>query len=61
MEAYIIKSDGLGRVLLPKKVREDLGIEANSKVSLSLEGNKLIVKPLPKRCEVCGSEILHSK
>ena len=38
------KVDDLGRVVLPKEMRDSLGIESNDKVSIEREGNKIIVK-----------------
>ena len=39
----IIKLDDKGRLVIPKAVREMLGIEHKGKVELRLNGNKLIV------------------
>lgn len=37
--------DAKGRIVLPKAFREDLGLEAGSKVRLSLQGNRIILTP----------------
>lgn len=38
------KVDDLGRVVLPKEMRDSLGIEDNDKVSIEKEGSKIIIK-----------------
>ena len=38
------KVDNLGRVVLPKEMRDSLGIEEDEKVSIEKEGNKIIIK-----------------
>ena len=47
--------DSLGRIVLPMKYRNKLGMKNKSKVSLSLEGNSIIITPITKRCALCGS------
>lgn len=37
------KVDDLGRVVLPKEMRDSLGIEDNEKVSIEREGSKIII------------------
>lgn len=39
----IIKLDDKGRLVIPKAIREMMGIEHKGKVELRLNGNKLIV------------------
>lgn len=38
------KVDDLGRVVLPKEMRDSLGIENNDKVSIERDGNEIIIK-----------------
>lgn len=40
----IIKIDKLGRIVIPKGVREILNINANEKLILNLEDDKIIIK-----------------
>lgn len=39
----IIRLDDKGRLVIPKAVREMMGIEHKGKVEIRLDGNKLIV------------------
>jgi len=39
----IIRLDEKGRMIIPKAVREMMGIEHKGKVEIRLDGNKLIV------------------
>ena len=38
------KMDGLGRLVIPKEMRDRLGIEENDTVSIENEGDKIIIK-----------------
>ena len=38
------KVDDLGRVVLPKEMRESLGIGVNEKISIEREGDEIIIK-----------------
>ncbi len=35
-----------GRVIIPKKIRDKLNLREGKKLSIELEGNKIILKPL---------------
>ena len=37
------KIDGLGRVVLPKEIRTQLGIQTNDMLNIELKGNKIII------------------
>ena len=55
------KVDKLGRIVLPIGYRDRLGLSENSKVSVSISGNELIITPLEKKCAICGKkEDLHT-
>ena len=43
-----IRTLGKGQVVLPKAVRERLGISVGSRLLLRVEGGKIVLKPLPK-------------
>lgn len=51
---YVVKMSKHGRISLPRKVRKPLAIEPNSEVSISFEGNRLILKKHVLRCLVTG-------
>ncbi len=37
--------DAKGRIMLPKRLRDTLGLDVGSRVRLSLEGNRIVVAP----------------
>ncbi|MEM8526374.1 MAG: AbrB/MazE/SpoVT family DNA-binding domain-containing protein [Bacteroidota bacterium] len=41
-----ITLDRYGRILIPKKIREALGIRENMNLQLNQEGNQIIIEPL---------------
>ncbi len=36
-----------GELFLPKKIREELGLRPHTKVIYKVEGNRLVVEPIP--------------
>lgn len=46
-EEFTLKVDDRGRVTLPKRIRERLGIESNDEVPATLLGSVLEVNPRP--------------
>ncbi len=38
--------DKFGRVLIPKKLREHLGIAINSSINIIDEGNRIVIEPV---------------
>jgi AbrB family looped-hinge helix DNA binding protein len=40
--AEIVEVDGSGRIVLPKRLREELGIRARTKLMLTRRGDKLV-------------------
>ena len=45
--------DALGRVVLPKNFRTRLGIDTNTKVIISIDGESLSIKPSQSLCAIC--------
>ena len=45
--------DALGRVVLPKDFRKKLGLETNSKVLISIDGDSLHIQPTDQVCAIC--------
>ena len=45
-----------GQLVVPKNIREALGMEAGTRVALFLEGNRIILQPSNRRLaeELCG-------
>ena len=53
----ILKSvDELGRIVLPKKMRENLDIDIRDKVELFVEGDRIILQKYVPACIFCGAE-----
>ena len=46
--------DELGRVVLPAKFRDKLGLQSRSKVCVSLDNNSIFITPLETVCALCG-------
>jgi len=50
------RMDVLGRVLIPKNMRQQLGLGENSVVNMTLENGKIIIEPSNECCLFCGSD-----
>lgn len=44
--------DKYGRVIIPKKLRELLGITANTNLSIREEGNRIIIEPIVDKTNI---------
>ena len=49
--------DKLGRVVIPIEIRRKLGIEFNSKVSVFLDGEIILISAVKSQCALCGNKI----
>ncbi|MCM1226062.1 MAG: AbrB/MazE/SpoVT family DNA-binding domain-containing protein [Clostridium sp.] len=47
--------DDLGRIVLPKEIRKNLGFDIRSSVELYVEDDRLIIKKAEESCIFCGS------
>ena len=45
--------DALGRVVIPYKYREQLGIDKNTTVDLVLNNDNIEIKPRKRACSLC--------
>ena len=50
MEKVILESQG--RVLIPKRVREELGLRSGEELSLEIEDNKIVLRPFKSSHEL---------
>ncbi len=57
MNGFEKEVDSLGRVVIPMTIRRALGIESNSKVSVTLQDGTVVMMPAIKKCALCGSKI----
>ncbi len=46
--------DDLGRIVLPKELRETMNIEEKDPVEIYVEGEKVILKKYQAGCQFCG-------
>ena len=45
------KVDSKGRISIPKRLRDELGLSEGSAVSMSVEGRRLVIEPLGSAAE----------
>lgn len=50
------KMDELGRIILPVDMRSALGWDNETKISISRQGEQLVLQTYQGSCFVCGSE-----
>ena len=48
--------DDLGRIVIPMELRRTLGINVKDPISISVEGERIILQKHPDACAICGSE-----
>ena len=53
--------DKLGRIVLPIEYRQQLGINTDDKVIVSLVDNQISISPIKSVCALCGAEILNAE
>lgn len=47
--------DEVGRLVLPKKVREPLGIQKGDAIMIYTEGDRIILQKVQSACVFCGA------
>jgi transcriptional pleiotropic regulator of transition state genes len=50
------KIDNLGRVVIPKTIRDALGIKHNDEISMTVDNTKLIITKGYKTCSICDTK-----
>lgn len=48
--------DELGRIVLPRTVREAINAVAGDAFSVTLDGNKIVLSPQSARCKLCDTQ-----
>ena len=48
--------DLVGRVVIPKELRDNLGIDFEDKVEFYVEGDRIIIKKFKSGCHCCDNE-----
>ncbi len=52
----ICKIDKLGRVLIPKNLRQKLDLAVDDAIEVFTDGDALVLKKYRKKCAFCGGE-----
>ena len=48
--------DDLGRIVIPMELRRTLGIHVKDPLSISVEGERIVLERYAESCVICGSE-----
>lgn len=48
--------DNLGRVLIPKDLRKQIGLQSDDELEMSVQNGKIVLEKKTKRCTICMSE-----
>lgn len=49
------KIDNLGRVVIPKELRDNLNIDDNDSLEIFVDGSSIVLKKSEDFCLICGS------
>ena len=55
-QAMVRRLDELGRIVLPVEMRNALGWDETSKIAISRQGDRVVLRAYQNSCVVCGSE-----
>ena len=47
--------DELGRIVIPKEMRDKRGINCGDPIEIYVDGDKIILKKYENSCSICGS------
>ena len=50
--------DKLGRITIPKELREKFGLVEGTEISLSQSGDKIVISKNEEKCVICKSKTL---
>lgn len=56
MKGIVRQLDELGRVVIPKEMRNVLGIKARDDLELTIDEEKVVIKKVKRSCAICGTE-----
>lgn len=48
--------DDLGRIVIPMELRRTLGIHVKDPISISVDGERIVLEKYRESCVICGSE-----
>ena len=50
--------DNLGRVVIPIDIRRKLDLKPDSRVSVTVNEDSVVITPLKRRCALCGKGLM---
>ena len=54
------KIDNLGRIVIPKELREKYGLHEGADIDFTDSGNGILVKALINQCKICQNQLQES-
>jgi AbrB family looped-hinge helix DNA binding protein len=55
MSVQVVTMSTKGQIVIPAEIRNELGIEPGSRISISVEGSRIVLRPMLKVIEeLCG-------
>jgi transcriptional pleiotropic regulator of transition state genes len=55
MKGVVRSIDPLGRLVIPKEIRDKLGFSPGEPVQMSVSGNTVVVEKYKEACLICGT------
>lgn len=52
----VVKMDELGRIVIPKPIRKELGMKEKGYIEISTEGSNVILHKHEQQCSFCGKK-----
>lgn len=56
MKGVVRKIDPLGRLVIPKEIRDRIGFSTGDPVQISVKDKKVIIEKYSEACIICGKE-----
>lgn len=56
MSGIVRRVDDLGRIVIPKAIRDRFGIKERDALTVSLDGDRIVLQRPEGSCKVCGSQ-----
>lgn len=53
-KGVVRRIDPLGRLVIPKEVRKELGLLENEPVEMTVQGEQVIIRKYQENCIICG-------
>ncbi len=49
------KVDSLGRIVIPKEIREELNLRENTSLRIKVKNSNIILGKIAESCKICGN------